>query len=65
MIDLDTYLTTQNTAGGPIIKVVESPVLYGSHEGNDNYELTTGALIGKAISLILMLAILGYFCIVR
>lgn len=28
MLNLDTYLTTQNTLGGPIIKVIEELVCY-------------------------------------
>ncbi|AMK20421.1 MULTISPECIES: hypothetical protein [Sphingobium] len=66
MFDIDTYLTTQNTLGGPIIKVVDQPVSYGVHdEIDEGGGLSAGVLIGKGISLILISGMLLYFCLVR
>ena len=66
MFDIDTYLTTQNTLGGPIIRQLDRPVTYGSEiDDNEDTEMSVGAATGHAIGLLLIAGILLYFCLAR
>lgn len=62
MMDWNTYFTTQNTTGGPIIRQIP-PESYDY--GDDVDELSTGVLIGRAIGLALIAGTLLYFYLIR
>jgi len=63
MIDNATFLMTQNSAGGPILRPAEltPQELYDLADGSDDAKPPTlGRTIGGALSLVLILAIGGY-----
>lgn len=66
MFDIDTYLTTQNTSGGPIIRQLDQPVFYGSEIDDDaDTELSAKAAIGQAVGFLLIAGVLVYFYFAR
>lgn len=66
MFDIDTYLTTQNTSGGPIIRQLDRPVTYDyGADDDDGGEISLGAVIGQALALTLIASVLLYFYLAR
>ncbi|WP_257558457.1 hypothetical protein [Sphingobium sp. CFD-2] len=62
MFDVDTYLTTQNTSGGPIIRQLDRADICDIDLDDDaGTEFSIGAAIGQAIVLLLILGVLLYF----
>ncbi|SEK02336.1 hypothetical protein SAMN05518849_12849 [Sphingobium sp. AP50] len=66
MFDIDTYLTTQNTSGGPIIRVIDGPVTRDDGAGGDeNREFAIFDVIAHALAFLLIAVVLLYFYFVR
>lgn len=66
MMDWNTYFTTQNTSGGPIIKQLDPAVSNESVDDDDGGSAPTlGVQIGQVINVVLLLGLLLYFCLAR
>lgn len=63
MFDIDTFLTTQNTSGGPVIRQLDRPVTYGSgvDDDADTEKMSAGAAIGQAIGLLIIAGTLLFY----